>query len=410
MRKGKTELFFLLFTASLFYILGNYNDNFPEIIKTETVSLKTESPDTSFYSFLRAELEQLFKRKVATGFTGAILVGHDNNVIFEAYKSIERRRIKDTITADSRFQIASISKQFTAVAILQLLEKGLLNLEDSVQKHIPEFPFYGITIHQLLCHRSGLPNYIYYIDQFKKEKHISITGDSLLKMLVDSTPVIYAKPNRRYKYSNMGYVVLSLIVERISGVPFWKYMNDHVFRPIGMDNTEVLAPNMNDNFPNMLKGYSERWREHREDYLNGCYGDKGIYTTARDLFKWDQALYDTIIIKPETLSLAFLPHGIPRRESRNYGYGWRILINSNRHYHYHAGWWQGFRAFLLRVPGHKITIVALKSTLAGSMVTQNELINIIERSLFLSNSNTELSENDTIVEEGDISNHEILIE
>ena len=281
---------------------------------------------------------------------------------------------------------------------MQLLEKGSLRLDDSVQKFIPEFPYHGITIHQLLCHRSGLPNYIYYIDLKIKDKSKAITGDSLLTMLIDSTPVAYAHPNRRFKYSNTGYVVLSLIIERITGVPFWKYMKNNIFQPLGMSQTEVLAPNINDNFPNMLMGYSNRWRENREDYLNGCYGDKGIYTTARDLFTWDQALYDSIIIKPSTLSLAFISHGVPRTLHRNYGYGWRILKCDNEIYYYHAGWWQGFNAFLLRIPDHKITVVVLKSSISGAMPVRNELIKVIKRSMQLSVPNIVLPENDTLEE------------
>jgi CubicO group peptidase (beta-lactamase class C family) len=386
MRKGKTEFFFLMLTAVLFFMLGNFfSTALPAKSNNEEQISKIQTPDTSFYPFLKAELDLLFYKKNAHGFSGALLVSHGKNIVFEKYSSITRKHTNSNVTAHSRFQIASISKQFTAVAILQLYEKGMLNLDDTVQKFIPEFPYGNITIHQLLCHRSGLPNYIYLLDQLAQSKYKPIWGDSLLNILAIKNPVAYSKPGRRFKYSNTGYVVLSLIVERITGQPFYHYLRDNVFEPAGMFQTELLAPGVNDNFPDMMMGYSRRWADNREDYLNGCYGDKGIWTTARDLFLWDQALYDTIILKKQTLDLAMQPHGAPITSKHNYGYGWRMFYYNRQPIYYHTGWWQGFKTLLMRFPEHRITVVVLKHTINGSMFFRDEFINIINRSFILTN-------------------------
>jgi CubicO group peptidase (beta-lactamase class C family) len=386
MRKGKTEFLFLMTTAVLFFLLGKFfSSELPARSKVDFVEEQPILPDTSFYPFLKAELEQLYHKKTQNGFSGALLVSHGNRIVFEKYSSIKRKRIETIITPNSRYQLASISKQFTAVAILQLYEKGLLDLHDTVQKFIPDFPYSNITIHHLLCHRSGLPNYIYLLDQVAQSKYQPISGDSLLSILIAKKPIVYARPGRRFKYSNTGYVVLSLIVERITGQPFYHYLRDNVFEPAGMFQTELLAPGVNDNFPDMMMGYSRRWADNREDYLNGCYGDKGIWTTARYLFLWDQALYDTIILKKQTLDLAMQPHGAPITSKHNYGYGWRIFYFNRQPIYYHTGWWQGFKTLLMRFPEHEITVVVLKHTINGSMFFRDEFINIINRSFILTN-------------------------
>lgn len=383
MRRGKTEFLFLLLTSVLFFILGN---NFPLSLSNKSSLYNTEElnkPDTSFYPILRGEVEKLYNEKITGGFSGAMIVSCGRDIVFERYKSFKNRRINANINQNSRFQLASITKQFTAVAVLQLYERGLLNIYDTVQRFIPEFPYHNITIHQLLCHRSGLPNYIYFLDKFADSRYNSISGDSLLRLLVKNPPAIYSKPGSRFRYSNTGYVVLSLIVERITGESFHNYLRNNLFEPAGMLQTELLVPNVNDNFPNMLTGYSKFGRDSREDYLNGCYGDKGIWSTARDLVSWDQALYDSVIIKNETLELALTPHGRPISSKNNYGYGWRIANYNQAAVYYHTGWWQGFKTLLMRFPEQKITVVVLKNTLSGPMIYQGEMVKIVGRSLSL---------------------------
>ncbi len=379
-KKGKTEFLFLLLTAILFFVLGNiFSINLT--VKSQQYNQEdlANKQDTSFYPLLRSEMEKLFYSKTMKGFSGAVLLSHKKNIIYENYQSWQTKRIKTKITPNSRFQLASVSKQFTAVSVLKLVEKGLVKLEDTVQKFIPEFPYKNITIHQLLCHRSGLPNYIYLLDKTTKTKQIPVTADSLLDYLVKNQPAIYSKPGKRFKYSNTGYVILSLIVERITGEPFYNYLRNNLFEPAGMFQTELYVPNLNDNFPNMLTGYSKNGIDSKEDYLNGCYGDKGVWSTARDLLLWDQSLYDTVIIKNETLALALTPHGMPTSSKHNYGYGWRIAYSNQNPVYYHTGWWQGFKTLLMRFPEHKITVVVLKNTLSGSMIHRDDIVKIMNR-------------------------------
>ncbi len=389
MRLGKPEWVFLLFTSLLFFSLGAHLKKTEKPLYSDHVEEVTNVSDTSFYPFFRSELEKLWNQVVKDGFSGTILVVHQNNVLFEQYHTRKYRYIKDTVSPNSRFEIASISKQFTAVAILQLYERGLLDLNDTVQKFIPDFPYKGITIHSLLCHRSGLPNYIYFLAATQKDSQHPISNDSLLAIWEIRQPAAYFPPNRRFKYSNTGYVLLASIVEKVSKLPFEEYLRKNIFEPLGMFNTDILIAGRNDSIPRRITGYSQYWRNAREDYLNGCYGDKGITSTAKDLVKWDQALYDSVILSPKTLELAFKPHGNPKNLKHNYGYGWRIYYGDDYPVYYHTGWWQGFKTLLVRFSNHKITVVVLKHTINGRIPKVDDFYRILRKSFLPSVYNPE---------------------
>ncbi|HON18914.1 MAG TPA: serine hydrolase domain-containing protein [Salinivirgaceae bacterium] len=408
MKKGKTELIFLIATAFIFYNLGATQFR-PQQEGKKIVEPTIEYLDTSFYPFLRGNLEQMWNTMIQNGFSGVILVSHYNNIIFEQYHTRKHKYITDTVFPNSRFQIASVSKQFTAVAILQLYERGLINLDDTIQKFIPEFPYKNITIHSLLCHRSGLPNYIYYLSARTTDHNLPVPPDTLLSMWTKHPPAIYFQPGHRFKYSNTGYVILSMIVERVSGLPFEEYLRKNIFEPLQMNETDVYIAGRNDSIPNAITGYSKYWKDAKEDYLNGVYGDKGIWTTARDLLKWDQALYDSIVISPSTLQLAFLPHGRVQARISNYGYGWRILNSATYPVFYHTGWWQGFKSLLVHFSQHRITVVVLKHTIHGQIPTVNDFYQALNKSFLPNNLDLKISRDavqDSLVEEDDDDNNE----
>lgn len=315
------------------------------------------------------------------GFSGAMLAARDTAVVFESYLTRDPRRRPDTIGPGSLFQLASVSKQFTAAAVLQLAAEGRLRLGDSLSLYLPQLPYPGVTIEQLLCHRSGLPNYIYFLDAKAGDKSQPIAMDTLARMLAADPPAPYARPGRRFRYSNTGYVALAMVVERVSGMPFHRYARERLFAPAGMATAQVLQAGQNDNFPGMLPGFSARWRDHREDYLNGCVGDKGVYCTARELLAWQRALVDGKILPDSMLRLAWQPHGRPAGNKANYGYGWRMMDIGGDRYYYHSGWWQGFRTMLVYSPAHDATVLALKNTLAGAMATSSQAIDAVRRAL-----------------------------
>jgi CubicO group peptidase (beta-lactamase class C family) len=333
--------------------------------------------DTSWHADLRYDLDHALINKSRFGFNGTLLVGWKNKVIYEGHRGWANYRAKDSIGSYTKYQIGSVSKQFTAVAILQLYAQGKLKLTDSISQFFPDLPYQGFTIHQLLVHRSGLSNYIYFIDKMVEDKGRSYSNDDIIRLWKEHKPLPYYQPGRRFDYSNSGYMLLASIVEKVSGMSYPEYMQKYVFEPLDMDETFVCVAGKNDTVPKMAEGYKYHWKVVTEAYLNGTYGDKGIYSTAENMFKWDQGLYAGKILPVDTLALAFEPMGKPAHFKHNYGYGWRIFTYNDQKILYHAGWWQGFKSLLIRVPKYELTIVVLKNLKTGAMFSRNELLRMV---------------------------------
>jgi CubicO group peptidase (beta-lactamase class C family) len=369
------EILLVIFTAILLYIIFSSDWEKRNYGPVET---KVSHPeDTSWYVGLRYDLDQSLQNKSRFGFNGTILVGWANKIVYEGHEGWANYAEKDSINTQTKFQIGSVSKQFTAVAILQLYAQGKLHLNDSISKYFPDLPYQGFTIHQLLVHRSGLSNYIYFIDRIVENKNTTYTNSDIIDLWKVHKPLPYYPPGRRFDYSNSGYMLLASIIEKVSGMSYPEYMQKNVFEPLGMKNTFVYVAGKNDSVPNLAQGYKYHWKVVTEAYLNGTYGDKGIYSTAEDMFKWDQGLYSGEILNTDTLALAFEPMGKPSHFKHNYGYGWRMFNYKDQKILYHAGWWQGFKSLLIRVPDNKLTIVVLKNLKTGAMFSRNELLRLV---------------------------------
>lgn len=351
---------------------------------TEPAIVKETEPDTVIYfSFTKAqkhELEQLFNNlHDYQGLNGVVMVGQRDSIFYADSYGYANYRLRDSLTLNSAFQLASVSKQFTAVAILQLYQKGLLNLTDSVQKFFPGFPYKGITIHRLLVHRSGLPNYHYFLQHIPTTYDTLINNQQVVQEMLEKQPAIYYYPGRRYQYSNTGYALLAAIVEKVSGESFEDYLDNHIFKPLDMTNAFAYRADKEVVYPPRTTGYLRYWRPAEDNYLDGVLGDKGVYCSALDLLKWDQGLYKGIVIDPDTLNLAFKPMGKPKYYRSNYGYGWRMFNwgQDTTKVIFHAGWWHGYRSLVMRIPKDTTTIVVLKNRSRGAQVSTRSLMRIL---------------------------------
>ena len=274
-------------------------------------------------------------------------------------------RQKTPINGTTAFQLASVSKQFTAVSILILKERKLLKLSDPVQKFFPDFPYPGVTIELLLEHRSGLPNYIYFGDAAIKDKATPVTNSFIVTLMGSMKPPVYFPPGRSFNYSNTGYCVLAAIVERLSHMCFTEFVKKEIFVPVGMKNSGFANPHPADSIQRAT-GYNRGWNEAAFTFLDGVFGDKGIYATPSDMFRWDQGLYSGKIVSLASLDDAFQPRGMKAGGKKNYGFGWRMMkMDDNSKVLYHTGWWEGFQSLLLRIPKDHTTIVVLKNRRAG---------------------------------------------
>jgi CubicO group peptidase (beta-lactamase class C family) len=301
---------------------------------------------TSFFDSL------LLKR----GFNGSILVAKDGAIVYEKYAGFADLRTKDSMTSSTPLHIASTGKTFTAMALLRLVQENKLSLNDSMHKFFPGFPYVGITVQMLLSHRSGLPNYLYFMEAEKKNKEY-INNTDVLNFLVAKKPGLNYTSGKRFNYCNTNYVLIALIIEKISGKTFPAFMQEQVFGPLQMRNTYVFSLADTVKVTPTFKANGGFWQN---DMTDGTYGDKNIYSTPQDLLKWDQALYTEQFLSKAFLDSAFTPYSNERPSIHNYGLGWRMLMIPNgKKVIYHFGRWHGCNAAFARLVDEKVTIIIL---------------------------------------------------
>lgn len=296
-------------------------------------------------------------------FNGAVLLAKDGQIVYENYRGLKDPRIRggDSITAETPFQIASTGKTMTAAAVLKLWEDDKLDLDDDVSKFFPGFPYPGVTVKTLLNHRSGLPNYLYYMEKGGWKRNQQATNTDVLNTLIQWQPPKAANPDKRFQYCNTNYVLLALIVEKISGETFPDYLKNTFFAPLGMANTFVISPNQQQQHMVSFQYNNALWAL---DFSDGPYGDKNIYSTPRDLLTWDRAITDGKVLQPKTLEAAYTPYSNEKPGVHHYGLGWRLLFfpeQPNKKVVYHNGHWHGFNTAFSRLPEENATIIILSN-------------------------------------------------
>lgn len=315
-------------------------------------------PENDFNRYY-AEIKDFYENKLLrTGFNGGILVAKKGEVIFEDYHGFYDLAKKDSLNKHSAFHIASVSKTFTGMATLKLAQMGKLNINDDVKKYFPAFPYDGVTIRLLLSHRSGLPNYLYFMDKLGWNKKQTCSNEDVLAYLVKYKPKPMSRPDTHFAYCNTNFALLGLIIEKASGESYADFLQQEFFSPLNMKDTYVYD-NKRDSAMAM-PSYDYRGRKEAFTYLDCGFGDKNIYSTPEDLLKWDQALYSNEIFTKQTLEEAFTPYSNEKPGIRNYGYGWRMNVYPNgKKIIYHNGWWHGNNAVLIRMIQDSVTIIVL---------------------------------------------------
>ena len=291
------------------------------------------------------------------GFNGGLLIAKNGQVVYEQYQGYADLRTDIRITDSTAFHIASTSKTFTSIAILQLVQAQQLSLNDTLQKFFPGLPYPGITVKMLLSHRSGLPNYLYFISEKKWGARGFVHNEDVLETLFTEKPPRQAQPNRRFQYCNTNYVLLALILEKVSGQSYPDYLRTHFFTPLQMNHSFVYTTRDSLRVFPSFKHTGSLWAD---DIFEGTYGDKNIYSTPRDLLKWDQALYTENLVNKALLDSAFTPYSQERPSIHNYGLGFRMLNFPNgKNVIYHFGRWHGFNAAFARMVDEKATVIVL---------------------------------------------------
>ncbi len=292
------------------------------------------------------------------GFNGSILVAKNGEVLLEDYHGYANPVTKDTITPSTVFHLASVSKTFTGMAIMKLWEDNKLKLDDSLQVFFPDFPYSGITVRMLLSHRSGLPNYVYFMTQDPVWRRKMATNNDMLQFMIEKKPALYEYPNRGFHYCNTNFALLALIAEKVSGQTFPEYMKNTIFTPLGMTHTFIFSKKDSADYQ---PSYQPNNRPFPLESIDCIYGDKNVYSTVRDLFLWDQAIYSNRIVSRATYEEATKPYSLERPSMHNYGLGWRLMMLPNTKIVYHNGWWHGNNTVFTRLADDTATIIILSN-------------------------------------------------
>lgn len=280
-------------------------------------------------------------------FSGTLLYAKSGNIEFST--SLSHYNEKLTINTDTIFNIGSITKQFTAMAILILQEQGKLNLDDFISNFIPDYEHSSkITIKNLLSHTAGIPNYTAIFEEYEL-KNIN-TPTKLLDMFFSHD--LEFKPGTEFQYSNSGYAVLGYIIELLTGLSYGKFIQKYIFVPLGMTRSGEIHSCFNSN---KATGYT--LEGDPIDILNKYipYAAGGLYSTANDLLLWDQSLYRNQLISEKTMKLMFTPI------VENYSLGWQVSQKSDFPVFFHGGGIQGFTSLYVRKPSEKVSIICLSN-------------------------------------------------
>ena len=270
-------------------------------------------------------------------------------------------------TPEADYRLASVSKQFTAMAIMLLARDGRVRYDQPVRELLPELPLaaQGVTLRHLLNHTSGLPD---YEDLIPDSQTVQVSDRDVLALLARKD-TLYFPPGSAYRYSNSGYVLLGLIVERVSGVPFPAFLHTRIFAPLGMTASVAHVEGV-DTVPHRAYGYSPKERSAAfiptdQSVTSATLGDGGIYTNVDDLVHWDQALYGDRLVDAATLRLATTPPALPGGAATQYGFGWFVDTYRNERRWRHTGETSGFRNAIQRFPDRRFTVIVLTNRNAG---------------------------------------------
>jgi CubicO group peptidase (beta-lactamase class C family) len=330
--------------------------------KTEKVSHKLDSL-----------LQRINKRH---DFHGSLLVAKNGKIVYNNQVGYADFKNKKPLNEASVFQLASVSKQFTAAAIMLLYERNQIKLTDTVNKYFPNFPYEHVTITNLLNHTGGLPKY-FWVAEHKWKQEKAPTNSEMMELLASSDVLRFFRPGRNFDYSNTGYMVLASIVEKISGTSFNDFVKKNIFDPLNMKDSFVYSFE-NDNIrANQLDGYRlyRGWRhlKIKNTVNDAIVGDKNVYTTSEDLFKWTLGLNNGKLLSKESLDLMYAKGETVYGRKIPYGFGFRI-DTKDQNTIYHHGKWNGFSTGLTQYQEDDLVVIVLEHTSYNAMTSLNKKV------------------------------------
>lgn len=339
---------------------------FAAILLTSCAAQKQGVPNSK-----KKRIDQLIKAQAerqSPGFSVAVV--ENGKIVYERSTGLANVEKDLAATSQTNYRIASVTKQFTACAILQLVNKGQLSLTDNLRKFFPEFPAYAnaITVHHLLNHRSGLIDYEDVMD-----KHGVAVLDADVQRILVKQDHTYFPPGTQYRYSNSGYAILARIVEKVSGKSFEWFINSQIFVPLGMKNSSMNIRGIN--IPHRAYGYTKDTTGYAatdQSLTSYVLGDGGIYTSMEDMARWSANLVEDQPVLPGILQWAGDNSDAIAGGGRNarYGCGWQIDEYKNEKRFFHTGSSVGFSTYHAVYPGKKIGVIVFSNRVSPTLNTQ----------------------------------------
>ena len=294
-------------------------------------------------------------------FSGTVLVARGGNIVHAGAYGYANRETKDSLQLGSVFQLASVTKMFTATAIMMLYDEKRLRFDDPIVSLVSSWPYPEMTIRHLLAHQSGLPRYDAMAEQ-DPERYAKLSNREVLEMFLDKRPRLNFRPGSDFEYNNSNYVLLAALVEYLAHEPFEEYLENRVFKPLGMTNTYFCTYDDRIQRPNHTRGYRKIGRRHEEalgDPIDAVFGDKGLHSNVLDLYRFDRALAGGRVLNPGTMAMAYEPVASSGK-GRSYGFGVRMRENWLG-LAYHFGWWRGYRTAFIRDLQADQTVIVLSN-------------------------------------------------
>lgn len=294
---------------------------------------------------------------------GAVIVIQNGKILHQAAYGLANLEEDIPLTTDHIFHLASVGKQMTALGILMLVEEGNLNLDDPVGNYVPEVTHFGedFTLRHLLHHTSGLPDYDGNVMDALYARSDTPTNEDLVAVLSEMTE-LPSIPGDYFEYSNPGYDLLAVVIERVSGETFPQFMQSRIFDPAGMSHTFSLPNDKRRADPLVAMSYtgeSGTPEAYPYDNLDNLYGSGSIYSTTTDMALYDEALYTGKFVSQATLNEAFQPAILNDGSTEPYGFGWELEEWNGESYVAHSGAWLGFNSDYVRFPGRHLSVIVL---------------------------------------------------
>jgi CubicO group peptidase (beta-lactamase class C family) len=338
-----------------------------------------QESDKSKLNVMVATAQNWIKSHFGTNvFSGGYLISWKGHSILEGYQGFAGYSEKKKISENTPIHIASISKTFTAMAVLKLASEHKIEIDSALSFYFPNFNYSGITVKMLLNHRSGLPKYEYFLEKLKWPQNVFATNADILKQLIDRKAEIddIQRPDTHFKYCNTNFVLLALIIEKVTGKSYPEYMQTEIFAPLGMKNSFVYSDK---DSSKITPSFERNGAQFAFNHLDKIYGDKNIFSTPRDLLIWDEGLKRSNFLNSDMLEMAYTPYSNEKAGSRNYGLGWRMMLQSDgRKLIYHNGWWHGNNTVFLRLLDQDATVIVLGNQYNKGVYKAKEMLSIFD--------------------------------